>query len=404
MIATVLLSSLVTLSPALQDRPDLLVLQDGKEIECRVLYEDDEVVVYRDRKKREIPRAEVAEIQSIERSLLRFFERFERLAPDDVAGMAELATWCEGRELPGEAHNMWIRILTLDPENEEAWTKLGGSKGRKGWRLKVRGRFYTLDQLRDRVSDWKNAMELRTAHFLLRTDVAPERALDLTIDLERAYIQFYEILGQALGLYVFDMVPEVHVCSDPKDYREPPTPRDAWFAFVPNTLYVRGTEDRNRQEIISNFTYLLLFNALNRTLGRNGQVAPWARRGLAEAFGAAARVDPGRTRWEMEEPFLPYFEMHARDDEPLSLEEVVRAGLLSFDSGPSQHRYVAQSYTLMYFLAFGAERKYGDRFAEYVKSSFLDKGSVQDLERILSVDLEELAAEWTTFVQEVAGV
>ena len=77
--------------------------------------------------------------------------------------MADLAKFCESRDLPGEARQMWIRILIDDPENEEAWTKLGGSHGRKGWRLKVRGRYYTLDQLRERVSDWKNAMELRTA-------------------------------------------------------------------------------------------------------------------------------------------------------------------------------------------------------------------------------------------------
>ena len=93
--------------------------------------------------------------------------------------------------------------------------------------LRVRGRFYTLDELKKRVSDWQNALELNTAHFLIRTDGPPERALDLAIDVERAYLTFYTVFGKPLELYVFDEVPEINVFSDPKDFRAPPQPEGA---------------------------------------------------------------------------------------------------------------------------------------------------------------------------------
>src|SRR5262245_37832003 len=192
-----LLLSLVPLVDTERTEPDLVVLASGEEVECRVLYEDDQEVVYGARKKeKRVPRAEVKQVQSIERSLREFLERHENVAPGDVAGMAALAQFAEESFLPGEARNLWIRILATDPNNDQAWTKLGGVKGRKGWKLQVRGRFYDLEDLRSRVGDWKNALELSTAHFLIRTDGDPLRALDASLDVERACQTFYDVIGK----------------------------------------------------------------------------------------------------------------------------------------------------------------------------------------------------------------
>jgi hypothetical protein len=72
----------------------------------------------------------------------------------------------------------------------------------------------------------RNALELPTSHFLLKSDAEPERVLNLAIDAERAWFAFYDALGPALGLYVFDETPEIHVFADAKDYPAPPTPDD----------------------------------------------------------------------------------------------------------------------------------------------------------------------------------
>jgi hypothetical protein len=404
MIATILTSAALLL-PVDKDETDLIVLADGKEVECRVLYEDDELVIARSRRKnREYARSEVAEVHSVERSLREFLKRFEVVAHDNPAALAELALYCESEELPGEARNLWIRILTLDPVNEQAWTKLGGNKGRKGWRLKVRGHYYTLDELRERVSDWKNALELRTAHFVLKTDADPQRALDVAIDLERAYLTFYDVLGPHLKLYTFDELPEIHLFSNAADYPRPPVRGDdAWFALFANTVYVNGSEEHNVGQIVATFTDCLVYNSFRRTLGKQGSLTAWARQGLGLSFAAAVRPDAGHVTWDFESPARSLFASHANDEEPLTLKQLLRAGNASYNSGTDAQRYTAQSYTLTHFLVFGAGGKYRAGFAEFLRSSFEGKGATSHFEKALDIELDELEPEWTAYVKEQAG-
>ncbi len=388
-----------------QDDPDLLVMKDDTQIECRVLFEDDSKVVYRAGKKtQEVARVKVRDIQSIERSVAQFLDRFAALDATNVQELSQLALFAEKSYLPGEAANTWIRILTLDPENEEAWTQLGGTKRRKGWEIKVRGRYYDIEELRTRVSDWKNALELRTAHFQIETDAPPELALDASLDLERAYQTFYEKLGKPLGLFVFDEIPVVQIFADAKDYPVPPTEgQHAWFSRVANTLYVNTQEKPNRGEIVAELVDALIFNAFRRTLDeRTGAIEPWAREGLRQAFAAAVRPDPGRGRFEFDAPITEYFRAQVADPEPLSLEQVLRAGLASFDSGPDQARYVAQSYTLTHFLVFAGDGKYRPLFAEFLRSSYLGKGGSSNFFKVLGLDEKQAESEWKAHVKSLA--
>jgi hypothetical protein len=392
--------------PVAQDAPDLLTLGDGKQVECRVLLENDQKVVYRTGKKtQEVARGEVEEIQSVERSLEQFLERFANADATSVPALAELALFAEKNFLAGEAFNTWIRILTVDAENEQAWTKLGGTKRRKGWELKVRGRFLDIQELRTRLSDWKNALELRTAHFLIQTDAPPELALDASLDLERAYLTFYRILGKPLGLFVFDEVPEVHIFADEKDYPAPPTPgKSAWFSLPANTLFVNASGKPNRGDIVAELVDALLCNSFRRTLdARTGQIEPWAREGLRQAFAGAVRPSPGRVSFDFDTPLTAYFEQQAKDAKALSLEQVLRAGFASFDSGSDAGRYVAESYTLTHFLAFAGEGKYRPAYAEFLKTSYLGKGGASNFAKVMGVDLKALESEWVAYVKAHAG-
>ncbi len=409
MITSCVLYALIALAAGSGDEPspDLLVLADGTSIECRVLYEDDSKVIYRaKRKETEIERAQVSEIQTVERSLREFLERFAECDSGNPAALVELAEFAESRFLAPEAHNMWIRVLSVDAENEQAWTKLGGVRGRKGWQLKVRGRFYDLQELRERVSDWKNALELPTEHFLIRTDATPERALDLSIDVERAFLAFYDLLAPHLGLYyAWEEVPEIHVFTDPKDAPSPPVPgRRAWFVLGENTLYVQAQEGANPGEVLAEFVDLMLYNSFRRTLDtRTGSIAPWAREGLRQAFAAGVRIDPGRVAFDLKTPIGDYFQAHARDEDPLSLERVLNAGFASFDTGSDVSRYVAESYTLMHFLAFAEDQKYRPGLAKFLLSSFEGQGAASHLKKLLDVDLKDLEEQWTAYVKGVAG-
>jgi len=404
MIAALLATFLLT-TPTLGDENDVIVFADGKQQACRVLLETQNKVVYRARNKTsEISRVSVKDIQSVERSLREFLARFAGVDARDVSALAELALFAETRFLPGEARNAWIRILTLDPVNEQAWTKLGGVKRGDGWELRVGGKFYTLDQLRTRASDWPNALELHTAHFLVRTDGSPERALDLAIDIERAYLTFYEVFGKPLELYVFDEVPELNVFNDPKDFRAPPKPgQPAWFERGSNVLHVNGQLASERGPIVAEFSEALIFNAFRRTLAKTGELEPWAREALKQAFATAIRPDPGRVVFDFTLPHLPHFQAQASDAKPLSLEQVLRAGFSTFDSGKDQTRYAAQAYTLFHFLVFYENQKYRLGLANYLKDSYLGKGGVTNFLEALTVDEKTLEGQWTSYVKSIAG-
>ncbi len=392
-------------APGHDDRSDLVILKSGKEVECRVILEaDDYVLTRRGSKKKQYSRDEIAEIQSVERSLAALFERYDALPARGPAQLAELALFCEQNELPSEARNFWIQVLTQDPENEQAWNELGGVfTKRRGWRLKVRGRFYTVDQLRERVSDWKHAMEIPTAHFLLKTDVEPERALNIALNLERAYMTFYEVIGEALALQVFDEIPEVHVFKDAKDY---PTPRfqgdAAWFSRGENTVYVNGAGPAVANAAIFKLTHALVLNSFRRTIGGNGSIAPWTERALAEAFSYALEVEDGVASWEFGRPIMEYFRFQAADEKPLAMKRVISSGYGAFNNGTDARRYNAECHTLMFFLLHAEDGKYRQGVADYMRSSFKGQSAATHLEKALGIKLKALEPQWIEFVKETA--
>jgi hypothetical protein len=403
-IAACLLAALPLLSV---DKPDLIVREDGKEIECRVLFEDDATVVYTTHHKpEEIARSEVASVQSIERSLREALDRYAKMPNGDAAGLLELADFCEERELLGEARNLRIRVLTLDPENETAWTKLGGvHSDRRGWRMKVRGRFLTLDDLRARVSDWKNALELPTAHFLIKSDADPERALDLALDVERAYLAFYDLLGHVLRLDPFEEVPEIHVYSSGDDAPRPPAP--GWVAWVEagsNALSIDGTAAReNPGAAVAELADLLLWNSMRRTAGRTGTMPAWARSALGQAFAAAFHRDPGRATWDLSQPITAYFRVHASAEKPLDLDELVNSARSEYDDGTKAELYRAQAYTLLHWLAHADGEAHRAALGEYLIGAYKGQGSATHLRKALDLPEKEIEASWLAWAKANAG-
>ncbi len=397
-----LLIALLAPPAAAQREPDLLVLRNGERIDCRVLLEGEEHVVYRaGSRTRAAGSSEVALVRSVERSLRGFLERLASLDPADAQALYELGLQAETNLLPGEAHNAWLRVLTLVPGHEGAWIKLGGVKRKGVWQLKVRGRFYTLDELRARAAGWDTPLELQTAHFLVRTDAPLERALDAAVDLERAWLSFYDLLARPLDLYVFDEVPEVRVYADA---REVPAQRggDAWFDRGANVLHVALGPGQDPELAAAELADCLLQNAFRRTLGQAGEIEPWARKGLGQAFAAALRPSPGGAALDLGAPSARHFEAQARDKEPLALEQVLRAGSASFGSGPDAARFAAQSYTLVHLLAFSEGGRHRAGLAEFLRRSYLGQGGTSTFFKAVGVDEETLEEEWTAYVRRVA--
>jgi len=394
------------------ESPDLVTLADGRELACRVLFEDDAEVVVRERGKvRELARGEVREVRSVERSLRVFLERLERIGPNDAAALRDLAAFAEHAGLPGEARGAWLRVLAVDADDEAAWAALGGVRQRGAWRLKLGGRSCSVAELLERGPDWKHALELPTAHFRLVTDAPLEIALDVALDVELAFQVFYDVLGGPLGLWVFDTVPEIRAYADPDDY--PPSPRpgaDAWFSRGQDVLNVNlrpaGPGD-DRGPLAGELSEVLLWNAFQATFGKTGELERWARSGLGRTFASAARASPvegaGDGAPDVGAPALGAFRAHARDPEPLTLAQLLGAGDAAFDSGPDKARYRNQSYTLVHFLLFGEDGTLRAGLARYLRGSYLGQGGVSNLLAALGVDEEALETRWSAHVKRIAA-
>ncbi|MEM1447482.1 MAG: hypothetical protein AAF957_06755 [Planctomycetota bacterium] len=395
----------------ISERSDLIVLNDGKEIECRVTLDGKDIVLARvgkSRKTKEYKRSDIKEIYTIERSLREFFARYDVERKNGVEALADLAKFCEERSLNGEAQNLWVRIILEDPENEQAWTKLGGVYNkRRGWRLKVRGRFYTLEQLKERAADWKNAMFFPTAHFVVKSDLDPVAVLDLCFNLERSYLAYYSILTQSVDLQQFDFIPEVHIPKDEKNYSRPRIQGDnAWFDPGQNTLFVDGSKQNIAREAVFHLTQLLVDNSFRRpNAGGIGQIAPWAERAISDAFAGAVKVEDGIAEWEFGEPLMDYFEYHAKHDKPLTIKQLLGAGRMEFRNPPAAELFRAQAYTLIHFLAYEDKGKYQDGLTAYLQSSINGKFAATHLAKALGVKkLDEIEERWNEYVKEIAGV
>ena len=403
-LATLTLPLFLLAAP--NEKPDTVVLKNGKEIHCRVLYEDDAKVAYRQsgRHVKEVERSKVAEVHSIEGYMRTFLSRFAALDHTDVAALAGLAERAESVDLHGESRNLWLRILTLDPENEQAWTALGGSEGRRGWRLKVRGRYKTLEQLRERVADWDTAMELPTAHYLIRTNIDPAKALDVSIDLERVHQMFYDVVGQPMELYPFEETPELHIFAATDDAPHPPAPGwSAWYERIGNAVLVRGI-DANPHEIRKAVVDLMLTNSFRLPeANHEGQLPRWAREGIGNAFAFALRPSPGDIHMEKGVPYVEWFGQQAADEDVLELKRLINAGRGAFRTGEDQARFVRQAYTLVFFLLNADDGGYRERFLEYLQSAFKGQGAATHLEKTFGMKLEELQKPYEAYVRRIAG-
>ncbi len=406
MLLPLFVSALAFVPAGSQDEPDLLRLAGDKTIECRVLYEDTDKIVYRSKRKNaEIARVAVTAVESVEHSLRSYLRKYDECDRGNPRALAELAQWAETNGLPGEAQCGWIRILTLEPENERAWVKLGGVKQRDVWKLKVRGRFYSLEELKKRTSDWKTALELPTAHFLVRSDGDPSRVLDAAIDVERAWMAFYDVFATPLTLYVFDETPELNFVSDPKDYPSPPAPgMSVWFDRVANSLNCNVTENPNRAAIAAEFCELMIFNAFRRTVDkRQGEIEGWVRSGIAVTFGFGFRPDPGHATFDFKSPDVGQFRLVADDKDPLPLQRILGSGRGAYEGGPGSERYVAAAYTLVHFLAHGQDGKLRAKFGEYLRDAYVGKSGASRLYEKLGLDEKALESAWREHVKRIAG-
>jgi hypothetical protein len=390
---------------AVPDEPDEIVLTDGRKLRGRILCETkDELRIRAGRGEVEVARTSVASVRSIERSLDDFIRRWDEMPRTDVGALTDLATFCESRGLPGEARNLRVRILLLEPSNEAAARAIGATKSEGRWVITVDKRTKRLDEFLAAKPRWRDAVELSTTHFLVRTDLPLERVLDATIQLERHYLRFYHELGRELALYSFNEVPEVNVYADERGYPTPPLLGErSWFQPGINQLHVLAQDPLDLRIIQRDITALLLYNALRQSSGHNGEMQAWASRGLCEYFAASAGHNVGDPWAPLGTPSHLLFDAAARDPKPPTLQRLLTTARSEFRSGPDGERRSMFAYTFVHFLMDAGGGEHREKFYEYVRDAWLGGGGTQLLYTSVGMKPRELELRWLDHVQAVAN-
>jgi len=408
MFQALLLLALVAGSGADDKAPDIVRLTSGKTLMGRVVRDvPDSVTIESRGGQTEIARSNVAEVRSVERNLAQFIKQYDVSAKSSPGPLLDLARFCDDCGLKNEATNLRYRVLLIDPANDAARRGLGArtvveklqvpDTDGKGW--------IDFDTLRGPKSRWRDALELHTAHFLLRTDLPIDKVLEATIQVERHYLRFYDFLGPELGLYVFDQTPEICLYSKPSDYPMPWTESaKSWFAPVENKLHILANDDQFEMvKLVRDATDLLLVNALRKSSGKTGNMPPWAGCGFSEYFASTAASRPGAAWGELGVPSPALFRRQQAASKPLELGKLLSSSISDIRRGNEAGLRSAGAYTLVHFLLHAEGGKYREPFYAYLCDAWTGKISAQGFLKAIGLKEGELETRWNAYVHAQAA-
>jgi len=379
--------------------PDHVKLEDGKILDGRVVQESRDAVVLRaNNANRTILRKDITDLTTLERSLAKIVAR--EVGTGDAVAYAGLAVECEKAELVAEARLMWMRVLLADPSNAAAIKALDARALKDDVAFKIGKDQHKLSEMRKPQPKWKEAYELETTHFVLRTDMELGRALDVGLDLERFHQRFYDLLGKPLELFIFDEreLPEIRVYSEPGAYPSPPVPGErVWFGVAENCLHVAAEQPVDVPSVVYELSRQMLFSAMRRSAGPTAQVPAWVATGISQYFAMAAPQKRGLPWASATEPFKTLFQTAAASD--VTFERLFRGVPDDFTNGPKASEMSADAYTLLHFFRFGRDGELRDGFGKYVTEGAKGKLSMSALTDHVKLKPDEIEKAWREYVR-----
>ncbi len=375
-------------------------VDSGKVLKGRVVYDTPTKLVLRQGiRDTVIDPADLKEVRSLERSLAKVLDR--DLSGADARTFLEIAQECEAAGLEAEARQFWLRTLLADPTSELAGKALKVQRIKDEVKVPFGKLRRTPAQLSARQGSWKEALEIECTHFQLKTDLDLPLALDLALGLERNYRRFYETLGAALELYLFDESPEICVYARKEDFPVGPLVGDPiWFAPGINTLNVLADPDPSVSGVIHELTRLMLFNALRRASGSTAQVPQWTASGIAGLFAKAAPAVRFGKWSEIGVPDKRDFE-RARDDK-IPFDKLFNASGNDFNADAKRGDMNAAAYTLVHYLVFGRQKSLRLPYGKFLREGAQGKISIGAFCDKLELSKKDIESGWRAYVEEQA--
>jgi len=104
---------------------DVVYLKDGGKLEGKVSEQGDTVIVRIGSIKTTIEKDRVLRIEKKMPPREEYRRRLDRVPAKDAAALYELGMWCLDRKLASESRDCFARVLSVDPNHQEARRRLG---------------------------------------------------------------------------------------------------------------------------------------------------------------------------------------------------------------------------------------------------------------------------------------
>jgi hypothetical protein len=398
---------LIALASASRFAQDTVALASGKELEGRVVYEDDKELVLRvGSRDRVVALTDVSAVDARMRHLRAFLRLLGTLDRDSAAHWAELAQSAAAVGLAEESQLAWLKSLSLDPERDDAHTALGHNERNGTWTVKHGGKYLTWPRYLEAHEAWTGAWELGTTHFALRSNLELGVAIDAAFDLELAYARFYDLLATELRLLDITepMKAEVHGREGSFRLR---TPGEAgWFDRVAETMLVDASPDPesyDRGLLYHEVTHELFYFTTRQGKRNRGSLPAWLNEGMAEYVASRARDGDGHVLPFAERRHVESFKRHAEAKEPIALGRLLNLGVGEFSVGADLRQRYAQCYTLVHFLLEGEQESWRAGFLEFVRSAYASKSSSTHLWKALDAKQKVVEGAWHAHARTTAA-
>jgi hypothetical protein len=372
------------------DDRDRLVLRAGGTLAGRVLLETEARILFRvGTRERWIDRSEVETVESVARTQAQWLGRFAALEEETPQALLSLAEACRsGRVIYDEALLYW-RTLSLDPDHVAANERLGHRQRGRTWVAPVGSTWVPVRRLDEARSDWGEAWEMRSEHFVVRCAAGLRKTLDTLLELEHLYRAFFDLYQKDLGLRELTEPFSVYVYPSREDYPSQGTFGGAFFSPAENIAYTFMAGQRP-YALLHEATHGLLNNLMVRAAGSKGGFPAWLDEAWADHMQAiVVLARPGRATLDPARRVEGHLSTVAGERDPYSLTRVLNFQPVDYGASTKQALKYGQGYALFHYLMHGPE-ELREPFLDYVREAAEGRGQASTFRRIFRRDLDRI--------------
>jgi len=401
---SLLLATLVLALPLVEDETlDRIETVEGQEYEGRVVFEDEEkLVLLIGSREKEFALADLAKVRSVNRSLRELLDHQSATELDDLVATKDLARFARSRGLHGEARALWLQALLIDAKDEEANEALGNRKRKGYYELRHGNRWWTLEDLKIRTTDWGEAWELSSAHYELRTNVGLKEGIALLFDTERFYQMFFDFMREGFDLHETNKIMKIQIHADEASFPEIVGTRTSYTDGENRAAYVDASAGLDRGALAHEALHLLVHMTTVESRQSRGFVPAWLDEGLAEYFRAALHGPMGRAAYTPGDKNYYHFKEHATTGHPYELSRLLQFGRGDYLVSSGTRLRYAQSYTLVDYLLNGDEGALRERFFDFIARCYEGRSSSTHFKKAMGLDEDELEEGWGAYAEQQA--